>query len=134
LPVRVYERSTAGWRDGFGRRGRPSAAAVDAARCFAAACQNSPLALHIPAHTDAAPGPGSKRQAAEAAAGGAEAATEPAEEDQPSDFKRFCQAWAWKREHRPDRDRFHRSYEHEVGGRTLVIRQSKFNAEGFAST
>lgn len=31
-----------------------------------------------------------------------------------TDFKRFCRAWAWKREHRPDRDRFVRPYLHTL--------------------
>ncbi|KAI8472236.1 MAG: putative methyltransferase-domain-containing protein [Monoraphidium minutum] len=84
------------------------------------------------------------------------------EEEEASDFKRFCRAWAWKREHRPDRDRFHRPYTHALalpppaaapgGGNgdggaggagggaaiaptcVLVIKQRKFGPEGFAST
>mgnify|MGYP001811247660 CR=1 FL=1 len=31
-----------------------------------------------------------------------------------TDFKRFCRAWAWKREHRPDKERFDRPYRHTI--------------------
>ena len=99
------------------------------------------------------PGPGSKRP------------PDGGEDERDRELRRFFRAWAWKREHRPDRDRFHRPYKHTLllpaapcrgaqrqqqqqgraneqgpageGGAascTLVIRQSKFNAEGFAST
>ncbi|XP_057824880.2 uncharacterized protein LOC131036885 [Cryptomeria japonica] len=50
----------------------------------------------------------------------------------------FLRAWAWKREHRPDRDRFHRPYGYKLktGGllHDLVIHQSPFKNTGFAST
>lgn len=35
-------------------------------------------------------------------------------EEEMSDFKRFCRAWAWKREHRPDKERFDRPYRHTL--------------------
>ncbi|GLI60108.1 hypothetical protein VaNZ11_002154 [Volvox africanus] len=58
----------------------------------------------------------------------------------------FLRSWAWKREHRPDRDRFQRPYVHSLkipkSGPTedegiikLTIEQTSFRgAEGFAST
>lgn len=51
----------------------------------------------------------------------------------------FLRAWAWKREHRPDKVRFHRPYSHVVhtgeGVRIpLTIHQARFEAQGFAST
>jgi hypothetical protein len=64
-----------------------------------------------------------------------------------SPTRAFFRAWAWKREHRPDRDRFHRPYVHALqppgadgngdgdnGGTAIVIKQCKFGPEGFAST
>uniref|UniRef100_A0A383VHV1 Uncharacterized protein n=1 Tax=Tetradesmus obliquus TaxID=3088 RepID=A0A383VHV1_TETOB len=59
---------------------------------------------------------------------------------QDDELKRFYRSWAWKREHRPDKERFHRPYKHAmtVPGSdapiTLSIRQKKFGPEGFAST
>eukprot|EP00252_Welwitschia_mirabilis_P004567 TRINITY_DN14884_c0_g1_i1.p1 TRINITY_DN14884_c0_g1~~TRINITY_DN14884_c0_g1_i1.p1 ORF type:complete len:239 (-),score=27.45 TRINITY_DN14884_c0_g1_i1:435-1151(-) len=50
----------------------------------------------------------------------------------------FLRSWVWKREHRPDRDRFHLPYNHKacVNGleRDLVIFQTPFQTSGFAST
>ncbi|KAG0619012.1 hypothetical protein M758_4G109100 [Ceratodon purpureus] len=50
----------------------------------------------------------------------------------------FLRSWAWKREHRPDKDRFKNPYHHDitVGGvaRTLVLHQAPFSTAGFAST
>eukprot|EP00879_Flechtneria_rotunda_P033344 GHRR01036920.1.p1 GENE.GHRR01036920.1~~GHRR01036920.1.p1 ORF type:complete len:144 (+),score=45.34 GHRR01036920.1:247-678(+) len=55
-----------------------------------------------------------------------------------AEMKRFFRSWAWKREHRPDKDRFQRPYKYilMVDGQsvTLTIQQQKFLAEGFAST
>ncbi|KAF6266140.1 putative methyltransferase-domain-containing protein [Scenedesmus sp. NREL 46B-D3] len=59
---------------------------------------------------------------------------------QDDELKRFYRSWAWKREHRPDKERFHRPYKHTMvlpGSEvsiTLSIRQKKFGPEGFAST
>ncbi|GBF88102.1 hypothetical protein Rsub_00814 [Raphidocelis subcapitata] len=101
----------------------------------------------------AGPGPGSKRTLDSNSNSGGD--------ERDRELRRFFRAWAWKREHRPDRDRFHRPYKHtlvlpaaaesrkqqqkaqaqqqpneqgQAGSCTLVIKQSKFNAEGFAST
>ncbi|KAI5083978.1 hypothetical protein GOP47_0000147 [Adiantum capillus-veneris] len=50
----------------------------------------------------------------------------------------FLRSWAWKREHRPDKDRFDRPYIHKmvVDGcqHTLSIIQAPFSIRGFAST
>eukprot|EP00878_Enallax_costatus_P020815 GHUV01022015.1.p1 GENE.GHUV01022015.1~~GHUV01022015.1.p1 ORF type:complete len:122 (+),score=33.13 GHUV01022015.1:553-918(+) len=75
--------------------------------------------------TPAGPGPSSKKQKTDAA---------------DDDLKRFYRSWAWKREHRPDKDRFHRPYKHTITlptshtSTTLSIKQQKFGPEGFAST
>eukprot|EP00775_Hariotina_reticulata_P005949 gene5949-6188_t len=61
------------------------------------------------------------------------------------DLKQFFRSWAWKREHRPDKDRFHRPYKHSMAIMSandsqtmqhiqLSIQQKQFKAEGFAST
>ncbi|PSC72502.1 lysine methyltransferase METTL21D [Micractinium conductrix] len=51
----------------------------------------------------------------------------------------WLRAWAWKREHRPDKVRFDRPYLHQMslpgGGATqLTVHQSRFKEQGFAST
>lgn len=52
----------------------------------------------------------------------------------------WLQAWAWKREHRPDKVRFYRPYKYPLqlpGSEEpspLTIHQAPFSAEGFAST
>ncbi|MCO5580127.1 hypothetical protein L7F22_033994 [Adiantum nelumboides] len=50
----------------------------------------------------------------------------------------FLRSWAWKREHRPNMDRFDRPYIHKmrVDGceYTLSISQAPFSTRGFAST
>lgn len=50
----------------------------------------------------------------------------------------FLRSWAWKREHRPDRDRFDRPYHHKINVQgvphDLVINQAPFKTTGFAST
>jgi predicted nicotinamide N-methyase len=46
----------------------------------------------------------------------------------------WLRAWAWKREHRPDKVRFARPYLHPFGDGSLTIHQQRFQAEGFAST
>lgn len=60
----------------------------------------------------------------------------------------FLRSWAWKREHRPDRVRFHKPYLHEMTISQLAkqacsaaedqiqicVEQAPFDAEGFAST
>ncbi|KAK9830124.1 hypothetical protein WJX72_009898 [[Myrmecia] bisecta] len=57
-----------------------------------------------------------------------------------SDTKRFLRAWAWKREHLPDKARFHRPYIHKMRSPgtdadiQLCISQAAFKQEGFAST
>ncbi|KAA6422578.1 MAG: methyltransferase 21A [Trebouxia sp. A1-2] len=53
-----------------------------------------------------------------------------------SDTSKFLRSWAWKREHRPDKTRFHRPYIHFMTSPAvkLTLQQSKFDAEGFAST
>lgn len=58
------------------------------------------------------------------------------EEQSSQDTSKFLRAWAWKREHRPDKVRFHRPYTHVMAcpDTKLVLKQSKFEAEGFAST
>lgn len=52
------------------------------------------------------------------------------------DTSKFLRAWAWKREHRPDKVRFDKPYIHNMVQpcTTLTLKQSKFDAEGFAST
>lgn len=63
-------------------------------------------------------------------------------DDADSEHSKFMAAWAWKREHLPDKLRFRRPYRHpfegnaQMGGlgQELVIHQSKFEHEGFAST
>ncbi|PNW86065.1 hypothetical protein CHLRE_03g210401v5 [Chlamydomonas reinhardtii] len=54
----------------------------------------------------------------------------------PGGVSSFLQSWAWKREHRPDRDRFQRPYVHSLAdGRKLTVEQARFKgSEGFAST
>eukprot|EP00250_Pteridium_aquilinum_P004633 c14845_g1_i2 orf=118-843(+) len=50
----------------------------------------------------------------------------------------FLRSWAWKREHRPDKDRFDRPYIHKmlIDGHQhiLHINQARFSTRGFAST
>ncbi|CAM6099596.1 unnamed protein product [Calypogeia fissa] len=50
----------------------------------------------------------------------------------------FLKSWAWKREHRPDRDRFELPYKHKliIDGKQsiLSIQQRPFKTTGFAST
>lgn len=50
----------------------------------------------------------------------------------------FLRSWAWKREHRPDKDRFDKPYHHKVVVQgvphDLVINQAPFKTTGFAST
>ncbi|GLC42804.1 hypothetical protein PLESTB_001419600 [Pleodorina starrii] len=70
----------------------------------------------------------------------------PAEEPKEQSVSSFLQSWAWKREHRPDRDRFQRPYVHsltlpgtekskEGGVVKLTVEQARFRgAQGFAST
>ena len=61
---------------------------------------------------------------------------------QKSEHSKFMAAWAWKREHLPDKLRFYRPYRHpldasaETGAsaQELIIHQGKFEHEGFAST
>ncbi|KAG2441421.1 hypothetical protein HYH02_010009 [Chlamydomonas schloesseri] len=55
---------------------------------------------------------------------------------EPGGVSSFLQSWAWKREHRPDRDRFQRPYVHPLAdGRKLTVEQARFKgSEGFAST
>ena len=57
------------------------------------------------------------------------------------DGRHWLRAWAWKREHRPDKARFQRPYIYPLGKSLtslgyskLRIQQAPFNAEGFAST
>ncbi|KXZ53523.1 hypothetical protein GPECTOR_7g973 [Gonium pectorale] len=64
-----------------------------------------------------------------------------AQPDGRSGVTSFLQSWAWKREHRPDRDRFQRPYVHPLrlpdGAEVkLTLEQARFRsgAEGFAST
>jgi hypothetical protein len=54
----------------------------------------------------------------------------------PDDLADFYQAWSWKREHLPDRDRFKRPYSYQLdeGSEKLRIKQARFEATGFAST
>ncbi|KAG2436730.1 hypothetical protein HXX76_006254 [Chlamydomonas incerta] len=61
---------------------------------------------------------------------------EPSPGPSPSGVSSFLQSWAWKREHRPDRDRFQRPYVHPLAdGRKLTVEQARFSGgEGFAST
>ncbi|KAH7295965.1 hypothetical protein KP509_26G001400 [Ceratopteris richardii] len=50
----------------------------------------------------------------------------------------FLRSWAWKREHRPDKDRFDCPYIHKMllngHEHTLSISQARFSTRGFAST
>ncbi|KAG2497595.1 hypothetical protein HYH03_004341 [Edaphochlamys debaryana] len=66
-------------------------------------------------------------------------------EDSSSDVSSFLASWAWKREHRPDRDRFQRPYVHPLclpggGELKLTVGQARFASSGpegggsFAST
>lgn len=76
--------------------------------------------------------------------------SQPLKDDDDRGDMHWLRAWAWKREHRPDKARFHRPYlyplnsmapflegkesERKVPGEKLSIEQAPFNAEGFAST
>jgi Lysine methyltransferase len=63
-------------------------------------------------------------------------------EGRDEELRAFLRSWSWKREHRPDRDRFRRPYEHvlqltapQEREERLCIKQARFlGAEGFAST
>ncbi len=62
---------------------------------------------------------------------------EPDEADKQ--LRAFYKAWAWKREHLPDRLRFVKPYTHQLqlpdgSFKQLALRQAKFKALGFAST
>lgn len=56
------------------------------------------------------------------------------------DVSSFLKSWAWKREHRTERERFRKPYIHkmhvpgEVDPVVLTIEQAAFKEEGFAST
>ncbi|CAG9461925.1 unnamed protein product [Pedinophyceae sp. YPF-701] len=91
-------------------------------------------AREAPRARDGAPGAAAARDAPEAAKRAASGTADP-----------FMRAWAWKREHLPDRARFHKPYKYDLNGggvsdagrdvgAQLTIEQAPFGPEGFAST
>ena len=58
-------------------------------------------------------------------------------ENDDQQHRQFFVSWSWKREHLPDKLRFHRPYTYEFDSDTikkLFIKQAIFKPSGFAST